>query len=69
MDPYILTDEAIHDMANEFSPGRLLDIQRAGGYVEYRAQWKFNRSRNICMGFMFGAAFALTIIGIMMEVF
>ena len=69
MDPYIITDEAIHDMANVFSPGRLLDIQRAEDYVEYRAQWKFNRSRNICMGFMFGFGFALLIIGIMMEVF
>lgn len=69
MDPYIITDEAIHDMANVFSPSRLLDIQRAEDYVEYRAQWKFNRSRNICMGFMFGFEFALLIIGIMMWVF
>lgn len=35
MDPYIITDEAIHDMANVFSPSRLLDIQRAEDYVEH----------------------------------
>lgn len=64
-----ITDADIHDMANWFSPGRELDIFRATEYVEYRERWEFNRSRNICMGFIFGFALALVAVGIMVGVF
>jgi hypothetical protein len=66
---YSITDVDIYDTSNLFGPGRQEDIRRATEYVEYRECWKFNRSRNICMGFVFGLCFALLSVGILIEIF
>jgi hypothetical protein len=48
---------------------RALAVSNAAKYVKAKSEYKFNRSRNICMGLMFGLCFALLSVGVMFEIF